>query len=199
MVCSEIINDFANISQRILGENLVGVYLHGSAAMGCFHPKLSDLDLIVIVEDEVPEQGKLDFMREVVALNEDAPAKGIEMSIVRRKFCTPFVYPTPFELHFSVAHLKWFRENPWDYVEKMQGTDPDLAAHFTILKKCGIVLWGEAIETVFGEISPEAYTDSICRDIENAAEDIVENPMYIILNSMVSATLRSAYPRSSDH
>ena len=56
-------------------------------------------------------------MQELVVLNAQAPAKGIEMSIVRRKFCAPFVYPTPFELHFSAMHLNWFRENPGDYVD----------------------------------------------------------------------------------
>lgn len=55
------------------------------------------------------------------------------------EFCNPFVYPTPFGLHFSAAHLKWFQENPDDYVKKMNGTDKDLAAHFTIINHCGVV------------------------------------------------------------
>lgn len=182
MMYKEIVNDFTNICWKILGENLTGVYLHGSAAMGCFHPKLSDVDFIVVVEKSIPDGVKLDFMRELIVLNAQAPAKGIEMSIVRRKFCAPFVYPTPFELHFSAMHLNWFRENPGNYVEKMTGTDKDLAAHFTILKKCGIVLFGEGIDKVFGEIPPEDYTDSICCDIENALGEVPENPMYMTLN-----------------
>lgn len=182
MMYSAISGCFSDMSRQILENNLVGVYLHGSAAMGCFHPKLSDLDLIVVVDDSISDQKKLNFMQEVVRLNEKAPAKGIEMSIVRRKFCNPFVYPTPFELHFSVTHLDWFRSKPQDYVEKMKGTDTDLAAHFTILKKYGIVLFGEAIDTVFGEVPPGAYTDSICSDIENAPVEILENPLYITLN-----------------
>lgn len=182
MLYNIVVNDFANMSKRILGDNLVGVYLHGSAAMGCFHPKTSDLDLIVVVEEHIADAEKLDFMREVVRLDSHAPAKGIEMSIVRRKFCRPFVYPTPYELHFSKTHLSWFLENPRDYVAKMQGTDPDLAAHFTILKKYGDVLCGEPIDTVFGEVPADAYTDSICRDIWNAPEEITDNPVYMTLN-----------------
>ena len=61
-----VINDFTDICRRILGENLVGVYLHGSAAMGCFHPKLSDLDFIAVVEESVPDAAKLDFLGELV-------------------------------------------------------------------------------------------------------------------------------------
>lgn len=33
----------------ILGNDLVGVYLHGSAAMGCFDGRVSDLDLLIVV------------------------------------------------------------------------------------------------------------------------------------------------------
>ena len=35
-----------------LNENLVGIYLHGSAAFGCFNPDKSDVDFIVVTETE---------------------------------------------------------------------------------------------------------------------------------------------------
>ena len=47
----KIINDFVEQSKAILQTNLVGVYLHGSAVMGCFNPLKSDLDLIVVVDN----------------------------------------------------------------------------------------------------------------------------------------------------
>ena len=34
-----LINSFVERSKDILKENLVGVYLHGSLAMGCFNPQ----------------------------------------------------------------------------------------------------------------------------------------------------------------
>ena len=39
----KIINEFIEQSKTILQTNLVGVYLHGSAVMGCFNPLKSDL------------------------------------------------------------------------------------------------------------------------------------------------------------
>lgn len=117
-----------------------------------------------------------------VALNEQAPAKGIEMSVVRREVCRPFTYPTPFELHFSVAHLDWYRSDPDDYIEKMNGTDRDLAAHFTITYHRGITLTGAPVADVFAPVPPEDYFDSIRSDIEGAEEDILGDPVYITLN-----------------
>ncbi len=173
---------FVTTSKEILSDNLVGIYLHGSLAMNCFNSKKSDLDLILVVEKDISDDVKRTFLEKVVQFNEEAPAKGIELSIVKREYCKPFVYPTPFELHFSIAHLQWWRENPQDYVEKMKGMDKDLAAHFTIMNHYGKVLCGEPIEKVFGEVPKADYIDSIWYDVENAVEEILENPMYMTLN-----------------
>lgn len=142
-----VVQSFVSQSRLILGENLVGVYLHGSAVMGCFNP-----------------------------------AKGIEMSIVLRDVCKPFVYPTPFELHFSERHIKWYSENPTDYVQKMKGTDKDLAAHFTVICACGKCLWGAPVSDVFAEVPVADYMDSLWEDICDAPDEIENNTMYLTLN-----------------
>ena len=173
---------FVKESRDILADNLVGIYLHGSAAMGCYNDEKSDIDLIVVINSDMSEEEKHRYMDMVVELNVIAPTKGIEMSIVKKSVCKPFVYPALFELHFSVTHLGWYKNNPLDYVQKMNGTDKDLAAHFTIIYHRGICLWGEEIRNVFGVVDDRAYYDSIRCDIEQAEEDILENPVYVILN-----------------
>jgi len=173
---------FTEMTADLFGRDLTGVYLHGSAAMGCFHPQKSDLDLILVAEGDLSDTSKMEFMKRVVEFHGKAPAKGLELSIVKRKYCRPFVYPTPFELHFSRAHLEWFKRQPEEYIRKMKGTDPDLAAHFTVLQTYGIVLYGEEISHVFDAVPRECYLDSIWRDIQNAREDILEDPLYMTLN-----------------
>ena len=182
MPYQNILDEIINESKKILGENLIGIYLHGSMAMGCFNPDKSDIDLIIVIEDDMSDAQKLVLMEHIVLLNRQAPRKGLEISVVKRKYCKPFVYPTPFELHFSPMHLKWFQDAPQDYVEKMKGEDIDLAAHFTIIREYGIVLWGEKIEEVFAPVPRKNYLASIYADIENATDVILEEPVYIILN-----------------
>ena len=177
-----ITENFVKQSKEILKDNLVGVYLHGSAAMGCYNDEKSDIDLLVVIHNDMSDEEKHRYMDMVVELNSFAPTKGIEFSIVKKSVCKPFVYPTPFELHFSVAHLEWYKNNPQDYVLKMNGTDKDLAAHFTILYHRGLRLWGEEIYDVFEAVDTKAYFDSIWSDVECAEEDILENPVYVILN-----------------
>ncbi|MBQ2031591.1 MAG: nucleotidyltransferase domain-containing protein, partial [Lachnospiraceae bacterium] len=169
---SRIAGRFTTESKQILGDNLVGVYLHGSAVMGCFNPEKSDVDLLVVVNEEPTDAVKRTFLDMVVSLDESGSAKGIEMSIVERSVCKPFVYPTPFVLHFSKMHLDWYRSNPEDYIAKMKGTDRDLAAHITVIRARGVCLCGAPIDEVFGEVPKQDYMDSLWYDIADAEEDI---------------------------
>ena len=178
----KLINEYVEHSKRILQDNLTGVYLHGSAVMGCFNPQKSDLDFIIVVNKPPCDAVKRSYMEMVVKYNALGPAKGIEMSIVLRDVCKPFVYPTPYELHFSTGHLDWYREDPDDYISRMNGTDKDLAAHFTIITKRGKCLCGAPINDVFAEVPSADYMDSIWFDVEGAAEEITEYPMYLTLN-----------------
>ena len=182
MFYQNLIDEFTAMSKEIIGDKLTGIYLHGSMAMNCFNPEKSDIDLLIVIESDITDMQKMKFMKQVVKLNEQAPGKGLEISIVKREYCKPFVYPTPFELHFSPMHLQWFRTNPANYVENMKGKDKDLAAHFTIINRYGIVLGGEQIENVFGEVPKKDYMDSIWFDVKGARENIADEPMYITLN-----------------
>lgn len=182
MMYQKILDEITKQSCRIFGSALTGIYLHGSLAMGCFQPKKSDIDLIIVIQNDITEEQKMKFMKEIIELNKTGPGKGIELSIVKRAYCGKFLYPTPFELHFSNMHLPWFLQDPAGYIRNMKGTDKDLAAHFTIIKKYGIVVYGEQIAEVFGDVPKENYIDSIWSDVEGAQEEIFDNPVYIILN-----------------
>lgn len=178
----DVLDAFVAQSREILKDSLCGVYLHGSAVMGCFNPQKSDLDLIVVVSAPPTDAAKRAFLDMTAELNASAPEKGIEMSIVRRDVLKPFVYPTPYELHFSAGYLDWYRDDPKDYIEEMHGTDKDLAAHCTVIRARGKCLYGPPIDEVFGEVPQADYMDSIWFDVENAREEITTCPMYLTLN-----------------
>lgn len=177
-----LLSKFTEETRNILGDELVGVYLHGSAVMGCFNPARSDLDLLIVVENTMADDVKRRYMDMVLRLNEEAPAKGLELSVLRREACANFVHPMPFELHFSVAHLDWYRRDPEDYVRHMKGVDPDLAAHITILHHKGVTLWGAPIGDVFAPVPRKAYMNSIWQDVADAPKQILRDPVYMTLN-----------------
>lgn len=179
--CQALLSEIAESCRNILGGNLVGVYVHGSIAFGCFNWEKSDVDYITVVEEPLDTKTRRALMDQTVRLNRTAPPKGLEMSVVRRAVCRPFVYPTPFELHYSNMHKEWFQRDPEDYCERMRGVDRDLAAHFTVIGHVGITLCGESAGDVFGEVPREDYLDSIRNDMADAEKDILSDPMYVVL------------------
>ena len=168
--------------EAILGENLVGIYVHGSIAFGCFDPQVSDIDFLVVVKNPLSVPIKKQMLETLLVLTPHCPKKGLEMSVVLARNCRPFVYPTPYEFHFSNAHITRAKRDPVEYCTNFHGTDKDLAAHITVIRAVGQVLCGTPIDAVFGEVPPQDYLDSIRYDVENAVEDIVEHPVYVILN-----------------
>lgn len=167
---------------RLLGGNLVGVYLHGSLAFGCYHPGKSDIDFIAVVR-EPPDGGTAQSLMEAVFRQHlEAPGGGIEMSVVLLEDCLGFTHPTPYLLHFSKHHEEGYRRDPGGFCAGIRGKDPDLAAHFTVIRAVGIPLCGPPVAEVFGEVPREDYLDSIREDVAGAVEDVRGNPVYVILN-----------------
>ena len=175
-----LIETIVNDLQTILGENLIGIYLHGSLAFGCFHWETGDIDIVVVTENEPGLEQKKAVIEKMMLYK--APLKGIEMSIVTGKHCAEFIYPTPYCLHWSEFHRDRYTADINGHIGTMNGTDKDLAAHFTVINHVGVTLCGKAKEDVFAPVPAECYFDSIKYDIENAVEDITENPVYMILN-----------------
>ena len=74
-VLEKVTENFTRRSREILGDNLVGIYLRGSAAMDCFNEKKSDIDLLTVVDRPISDEEKRKYMDMAAALNADAPEK----------------------------------------------------------------------------------------------------------------------------
>lgn len=182
MKYKRILDDISKRYQLILEGNLIGIYVHGSIAFECFNPDKSDIDFLVVVKESPSVKEKEELIKTLLSLSSDGPKKGFEMSVVKQDVCKNFVYPTSFELHYSISHLEECKSDIENYCKSMNGFDKDLAAHFTVIKHAGHTLYGKPIQEVFGHIPKENYMDSIICDIKNAKKDIMDNPVYIILN-----------------
>lgn len=173
-----IIKEFVSI----LKDNCVGIYLHGSKAMGCFQPKRSDIDFLVVVKNmlKVEEKGRL--LDCLLQAQKKASGKAYEMSIVLEKYCHANLFPTPFEFHFSKAYEQEAMNNGNSFIEKMVGNDWDLAAHFMVIYHRGITLYGKPILEVFSEVPKKYYLQSLYLDFKDYKNNYKTNFYYYILN-----------------
>jgi predicted nucleotidyltransferase len=170
-----------NLFKEELEHDLVGVYLHGSLAMGCFNPQKSDLDLLIISRGKQSSECYKRMARKLLMIEDDIPnGNKIELSIVLESFLIDFVYPTPFEFHYSAVHSGRYRSDENYLCGGFE--DPDIAAHIVVTYNRGITLFGKPIHETFKPIDKLFIIQSIKSDIDGALEGIIENPEYYVLN-----------------
>lgn len=172
----------ANKLNKAINPKLVGVYLHGSLAMNFYDSSRSDIDLLIVVNNELTVEEKLKVMNLIYEIDKNGPAKGVEMSVILEKHAKSNTYPLPFILHYSRMFKDEYLKDPKLYVTKMNGIDKDLTAHIMVTYHRGISLFGKPIKDTFKEPSKLHYIDSIYHNVKYAQDDILDNPVYYTLN-----------------
>ncbi|MBN1564386.1 MAG: DUF4111 domain-containing protein [Anaerolineae bacterium] len=157
----------------ILAANLVGIYVHGSLAMGCFNPASSDIDVLVVMKDVLSLATKKQLGQFHVALADQCPAE-IELSIITRHCLDNFVHPTPYEFHYSEMHKAAYANQTADLTPGK--TDYDLAAHCVITKRYGVALMGPPAPAIFPDVPAADYLDSIVRDAAWNFDNVMGGP-----------------------
>jgi len=171
-----------NLFVQNLGSDLVGIYVHGSLAFGCFTWGTGDVDLLVVAESEPSLDKKRSIITGIMEIEAEAPPKGIEMSVVLEKNVRHFVHPTPYVMHYSKAHTEAYIADMDNSLMRLRGTDRDLAAHFTVIHAVGYPIAGPDVKELFDTVPAGDYFDSIMCDVGDSAGAINDNPVYLILN-----------------
>lgn len=187
LTCDEDIAAFVWIAVELLaaelGDDLVGVYLHGSLAMGSYFRPKSDLDLLVVSGRPLPVESRRDLARALVRHMQARPTVGnLELSVITAATARAPQDPVPYELHVSGAWEEAILADQVDFAAN--GTDPDLPAHLTHVRQRGVCLLGTPIEEAFGEIAWDAFLAAVDEDAAWVLADrnVLESPFYGVLN-----------------
>ena len=154
-----LLKEIKDSFSKQLGKNLIGIYIHGSLAMGSFNINSSDVDFLVIIKKPLTLEEKKRLIDLTLKLTTKVPAGGLDYSILTLAQVKNFQYPTPYELHFGKDWKEKYIQNKVDF--KKQKYDYDLTAHFVITKNRGYALVGEPIDKIFPDIPRKYYIDSI--------------------------------------
>ncbi|AGC47107.1 aminoglycoside resistance protein [Myxococcus stipitatus DSM 14675] len=158
------VSQVVDLLPRLLGEGLVGLYLHGSALNGGLRPK-SDVDLMVALSRPLAGGQREALVEHLLALSVDprlgAPGRPLEVTVVVLDEVKPWRHPAKRELQFG----EWLHD---DFVAKRMDSpviDPDLTLLLTMVRQHGVALWGPPPAEVFDPV-PSA-------DVERALAETV--------------------------
>jgi streptomycin 3"-adenylyltransferase len=171
--------------QTTLADNLIGIYLHGSLALGSFNPDASDIDLLVVTQHSMSLATKRRIAE--LLLQRSQQPRPIEISFLGQADLRPWRHPAPFDLHYSEMWRAGYERDlageGWRTWNDTQRYDPDLAAHVTIVSHRGIGLAGAPIADVFPAVPRRDYLASAIEDVLGALGTIADEPAYAILNA----------------
>jgi hypothetical protein len=168
------------VTQAVLaaaGDHLRAVYLHGSAVLGGWTPDRSDVDLLLVADDDIGTAG---LERVGLALAGTAGAcpgrSGLESSVVLAGDAAAPRPPWPFLLHVTAEGGR---------VRIVQGADspgdPDLLMHYTVCRAAGWAVQGPEARAQIGAVPRELVLGYLADEagwgLENAQE------AYAVLNA----------------
>jgi predicted nucleotidyltransferase len=179
----DVRRQLTELLERVLGESLLGAYVHGSLALGCFSAERSDVDVLAVAKRPITpdERGALGDELRRISAPKTWPRRGrwpLEVDLITAGAVAAWRHPAPYDLHYSEQ-----RREPLG-----PGTNVDLAAHLTVLHHAGVVLAGAPPEATLPRVPWTDYADALRADLADCARDA--HAFYAVLNpARIWATL----------
>lgn len=167
----EQISQCLELLKSTLGQDLLGVYLYGSAVTDGLKA-YSDLDLFVISKREIlgEERKKLVYeLLKISGIYKKSEKRPIELFIVVKSEVNPWVYPPSFDFQYG----DWLREDfEGGNLEPCQSKEmPDLAILVTQLLLANKILFGAPVDELLVKVP---YGD-VLKATEEALDELMAN------------------------
>jgi streptomycin 3"-adenylyltransferase len=171
----DFVREVAGDLRTALSDWLVAVYIHGSAALGDFDPLVSDIDLLVVLEDNAPTNA-VRSTGDVLHAPRSCPALGIEASAVSTTAARRPRQPWPFLVHVCTAV-----NDDKVVLGRERDGDDDLILHYAVIRAVGIAIDGPPAQEVIGDIDAATILQQLGKELIWATRN-ASGP-YAVLNA----------------
>ena len=158
-----------------MGYETIGVYLHGSAALGGFVPGVSDVDILAVVARPHRRRTQRRLGQLLRAAADTCPGSGLEASIITAATARS-LGDCRFEVHVTTS--------PGDQ-KLVCGAhhcgDPDLVLHSAVCRQHGVAIAGPPPQEVFGLVPRQRILTALLHELRWAKEHGTE--AYAVLNA----------------
>ena len=167
----------ASAAAAVSGSQLAGVYLHGSAVLGGFDARRSDVDVLVVCDGPMTSAQQSAAAEVLSEQRLPCPGRGLELSVVTLQVAQHPVAEPAFELHLTTAP-----EDTRVIDGHQRGGDPDLVLHFAVCRRGGRLIGpGLPAAEVFGPVADELVFAQLASELRWGAEHAPGE--YAVLNA----------------
>jgi streptomycin 3"-adenylyltransferase len=186
--------------REVLGPDVAGAYLFGSAVLGGLQPE-SDLDVLVVSKRQTTREEKRRLVDRLLAISGRSTPQGrwrrLELTIVVESEIKPWRYPPSFDFQYGDwLHGEFESGNvePWPTT-----TNPDLAALITMVLLGNTPVPGPPPAEIFDPVPRDDLVRAIVGDIEALLGDLDGDTRNVILTlARIWSTVATGVIRSKN-
>ncbi|MCB0547317.1 MAG: DUF4111 domain-containing protein [Phaeodactylibacter sp.] len=139
--------------KETLGNNLIGVYLIGSACLGAYQEGKSDLDVVGVLFNPLPDKQKEDLAEKLDHQHFPCPAKGLDLVLLTEDAVANITSAPPYEFWFATG-ASW-RQEGWE-----AGKAKEMLIFIELCRRHGVILAGEDPRDFFAPIEKHLLADA---------------------------------------
>jgi hypothetical protein len=167
--------------QSVLGSNLVGVYLQGSGAQKDYRSGKSDLDVIVVVNGQIPDAQKDSLASELEHKKLTVPAAGLDLMVVTKETTQHPTQEPEYEFWFSTGES-------WGTTVDKKGNTSEVLIFLATCAEQAQVIFGLDFRNVFSLVPYKMLLQTLMDILEWHRTKILDNfhdPLgqYSVLNA----------------
>ena len=185
----------AALVRRVLGRDVVGVYLHGSAALGSLRPR-SDLDVLALTSRRTTRAERQGLVSGLLALS-GGDSRHLEVTVVVQDEIRPWRFPPRLDFQYG----DWWRAEfergdlePWP-----SETDPDLALLLTMVLLADWPLHGPPAAEMIDPVPWSDVVTATLDTVEVVLDQVDDDTRNMVLTlARMWCTLATGEIRSKD-
>jgi predicted nucleotidyltransferase len=183
---------------EVLGGDVLGAYLHGSAVLGGLRPT-SDLDIFVVIERPTTATERRALVEALLEVSgaraRRGPARPVELSIVVESDVRPWRYPPRQEFLYG----EWLRDAYVPGGAPHPEPAPDLAILITMVLQGNAVLLGPPPAQLLDPVPPDDLLRGATAGIPQLISDLDSDTRNVLLTlARIWSTLDTGQIRSKD-
>jgi predicted nucleotidyltransferase len=193
------LDQIRDLVRDVLGPDVVGAYLFGSAILGGLRPR-SDIDVLALSRRPTTRAEKRRLVDRLLAISRrhgPGPPWPIELTIVAEPQVRPWRYPPSYDFQYG----EWWRREfvggalePWP-----KEPNPDLVSLITMVLDANRPLLGPPPADVFDPVPREDYVRAMLSAVDDVLRDLHGDTRNMLLTlARVWTSLATGAIRSKD-
>jgi streptomycin 3"-adenylyltransferase len=168
--------------EEVLGPDVAGAYLFGSATLGGLRPR-SDLDVLVVSTRRTTRDEKRRLVDRLLEISGRPPVGGrwrrIELTIAVQAEIRPWRYPPKIDFLYG----DWLREQfgRGELDPQPTSTKPDLASLVTMARMADVPLLGPPAADVLEPVPHEDLVHAVTGDIDTLLDNLETDTSNVVL------------------